>query len=69
MDNVRPQVAMIDDSQYALVWMRGTYTAYNNFNTAAVTVIMSVPEPSTLSMIGIGAVSLASVALRRTLSP
>jgi hypothetical protein len=67
MDNVRPEVAMIDSTQYALVWMRGTYTAYNNFNTAAVTVIMTVPEPSTLGMMGVGAGGIIAFACRRSL--
>ncbi len=58
LDNVRPQVTMIDNSQYALVWMRGTYTAYNNFNTAAVGVIMPVPEPATIGLMSLGGAML-----------
>ncbi len=57
-DNVRPQVSVIDQSQFALIWMRGTYSAYNNFNTSVVGIIVPVPEPPTVGLMGVGSVIL-----------
>jgi hypothetical protein len=54
VDNIRPLVNVIDPDDISLIWMRGTYTAYTNFNTAVVGVIMPVPEPPALVLAAVG---------------
>ena len=36
MDNIRPIVPKWDNQHTALLWMRGTYTTYTNYNMAIV---------------------------------
>ena len=62
IDNLRPIVTGIDDTQYSVTWMRGTYSSYTNYNTSVVGIIASVPEPTMLGGLVLGALAL----LRRT---
>jgi uncharacterized protein YodC (DUF2158 family) len=43
VDNVRPIVPDWDDPRTALLWMRGNYTSYTNWNTEVVGLILSEP--------------------------
>jgi hypothetical protein len=49
-DNVRPIIALGSGFE-TLLWMRGTYTTYLNYNTNVVGLIQVVPEPSTLALL------------------
>src|SRR5262245_22637630 len=33
-DNLRPQLAVVDATHVAMIWMRGTYSSYTSFNTS-----------------------------------
>ncbi len=43
MDNIRPIVPKWDNQHTALLWMRGTYTTYTNYNTAIVGLTQFTP--------------------------
>ncbi len=44
MDNVRPLVPEWDDPRTALLWLRGTYTSYAQWNTEVVGLILPGPD-------------------------
>ena len=44
-DNLRPIVPRWDDAHTALLWMRGTYTAYTNYNLDVVGMLYGVRNP------------------------
>ena len=52
-DNIRPLIEA-GSGKEALIWMQGTYTAYTNYNTSVVGMVQTVPEPSTLALLGFG---------------
>jgi hypothetical protein len=56
MDNVRPVVPEWDDENTALLWMRGEYNSYTNFDTDIVGII--IPEPNSLCLIGVAGLML-----------
>ena len=43
MDNIRPIVPKWDNQHTALLWMRGTYTTYTNYNMAIVGLTQITP--------------------------
>lgn len=53
VDNMRPIVPDWDDENTALLWMRGNYSTYINYDTDIVGIV--IPEPSSLGLLGIGA--------------
>ncbi|MBX2850646.1 MAG: BNR repeat-containing protein [Phycisphaeraceae bacterium] len=56
VDNVRPIVPDWDEANTALLWMRGNYTTFTNYDTDIVGVV--IPEPSTLGLVCIGGMLL-----------
>lgn len=48
VDNLRPVATAISATETSLIWMRGTYATYTNYDTDLVGLIVAVPEPATL---------------------
>ncbi len=63
VDNIRPMVPEWDGTRRAIMWMRGTYTTYANYDTDIVGLIQAIPEPTSLAML-LGA-STTTLARRR----
>ncbi len=73
-DNVRPEV-VANDGMEALVWERGSYTSFTDYNMSMVGLVKStsgssnlaqtIPEPSSLALLGAGIVGLAGWVWRR----
>jgi hypothetical protein len=57
VDNVRPIVPEWDDENTALLWMRGNYSTYTDFDTDIVGIL--IPEPSSLCILGLGGLMLS----------
>lgn len=53
VDNVRPIVPDWGTEHTALLWMRGDYGTYTNYDTDIVGIV--IPEPNTLGLLGLGA--------------
>jgi hypothetical protein len=63
-DNIRPVITE-GDGEEALLWMQGSYTTYQSFNTNIVGLVepINAPEPTALGVLGF--VSLGSLMRRR----
>jgi hypothetical protein len=58
VDNLRPIIPTWDAEHTALLWLRGTYTTYTNYNLDVVGIVTPVPEPTAPVVIGLAAAFL-----------
>lgn len=56
VDNVRPIVPKWDGQHTALLWMRGQYNTYTDYDTDIVGII--IPEPGSMCLLGLGGMML-----------
>lgn len=58
VDNLRPMIPAGGGDVRAIVWMRGTYTTYANYDTDVVALLQPIPEPAAVVLLATGALAL-----------
>jgi hypothetical protein len=52
VDNIRPVIPEWDETHTALLWLRGTYTSFTNYDLDVVGIVAPVPEPALPALVG-----------------